>query len=156
VKFGLLTPSLFLLALIASCVTRPFDLPPQKCVGLKTFDLIPWPQLFYFTLASSVFRNRRDASRYRDLRAFLPGLEMFSKLKDHHKYAIIDWIRFFKGIFWSTYNPNLQIYRSISKTCYNILLREWTWKIFLTGTVAYKICLQPGLGVKKVEKRWAS
>jgi len=30
-----------MLALIASCVIRPSDLPPQKCVGLKTFDLIP-------------------------------------------------------------------------------------------------------------------
>jgi hypothetical protein len=46
-KFGLLTPSLFLLALIASCVIRSSDLPPQKCVGLKTFDLIPRPGSYF-------------------------------------------------------------------------------------------------------------
>jgi len=29
----------------------------------------------------AVFLNRRDASRYRDLEAFLPGLDLFLKLK---------------------------------------------------------------------------
>jgi len=43
VKFGLLIPSLFLSALIDSCVIWPSDLHPHKCVGLKTFDLILRP-----------------------------------------------------------------------------------------------------------------
>ncbi len=39
-------------------------------------------------LAQSVFRNRRDASQYRDLETFLPGLEQFWKLKNSLNTAL--------------------------------------------------------------------
>jgi len=49
----------------------------------------------------SAFRNRRDASRHRDLRAFLPGREVFSKLKIRCKIVIIDWIKLFLSEYFS-------------------------------------------------------
>ncbi len=33
-----------------------------------------------YRLSISAFLNRRDASQYRDMEAFLPGLEILSKL----------------------------------------------------------------------------
>ncbi len=52
-RFGLMTCSHFLMALIASSEILPFDLPLRKCVSLKTFDLTPQPQFdFMFNFVS--------------------------------------------------------------------------------------------------------
>jgi hypothetical protein len=46
-----------------------------------------------------VFLNRRDASRYRDLEAFLPGLELFLKLYNTLNSAFISY-QFFNLLNW--------------------------------------------------------
>ncbi len=47
-KFDLLTPSLFLLAWIASCVIRPSDLHLKSESALKLSTLYPDPEITYF------------------------------------------------------------------------------------------------------------
>jgi len=67
----------------------------------------------------TVFRNCRDSSRHGDLRAFLPGLEVPSKLKIHRKFVIIDWIKLFLSGYFRL---------NISLTCISIVFQ---WKNML-------------------------
>jgi len=82
---------------------------PQEIKGLLTFFTFPYFLSFVNIIwawvidnfpkvrrnRNKVFRNLLDASRYQDLRAFFPGLEMFSKFKIHRKFDITDWIKLF-------------------------------------------------------------
>jgi len=78
---------------------------------------------------------------------------MFSILNIHHKFVIIvDWIKLFLSEYFTV---------NISPTYISVVIRwknmQWlliaeiiSLKKSLTGTVAYKICVQPGPGFKKV------
>ncbi len=63
----------FLLQTKVSYCGLPQTFEKQESFNIKLkYDIFKW--------SGTVFLNRRDASRYRDLEAFLPGLELFWKL----------------------------------------------------------------------------
>ncbi len=73
-----------------------------------------------------MFLNRRDASRYRDLETFLPGLETFL-------------------------NPyNLDIL--LNKSIYLVILANYNYNVVYRDS-SQQNCLQPGLETQKVEKQ---
>jgi len=97
-----------------------------------------------------VFLNRRDASRYRDLEAFLPGLELFLKLCNSLNSALIGY-----------HLVNENDWKCNSRTFYTSLV-FCCWKKILKHILLgqanrdrdsnVKICRQPGLEAQKVQK----
>ncbi len=105
-------------------------------------------------MSSSVFLNRRDASRYRDLDAFLPGLELFLKLYNSLNSALIG----YQLVNKNDWKCNSRIfYTSLVFCCWKKFLKH----ILLGQTNRdrdsnVKIFRQPGLEAQKVEKHWSS
>jgi len=99
-----------------------------------------------------VFLNRRDASRYMDLKPFLLGLEIFMK---HLILLILKWIR---NEFLNLVRNRKMLGNNLSKTYITLtLLEETTYntgseslKNILTGTATQKFFLNRDLKPKRL------